>query len=136
MNTDNYKMLLKKKQHWLLMLRHGSKCNNETCTIDKCQIMKDLWKHIISCKNINCTNKCYFSKCLLSHYAKCKEECDFCVPIRDALKRHNKRIRKDNPQLESCKKIKTIDHSKFSTEEHNCISFLASLRISTEFEKP
>lgn len=133
MNIDICKMSLKEKQYWLLMLRHGSKCNNENCITDKCKDMRDLWKHIISCKNIECTNKCNFSRVLLSHYAKCKEECKFCVPIRDAIGRHNKRIhdiRNNHQNKESS------DNLKFSVEEENMhiqgALILASLRISPQ----
>lgn len=46
-----------KQQHWLLFLRHGSKCQapEGQCTHeDSCMNAKELWRHILTCADPHC----------------------------------------------------------------------------------
>ena len=55
--------------------------------------MKKLWKHMANCKNPKCTEPhCISSRYVLSHYRKCKKDCEVCSPVRQAIDRHNRRL--------------------------------------------
>lgn len=93
-HTDEHrKQVLKQQQQRLLLLRHASKCPHEAdqCTVTPhCASMKQLWTHIMSCKDQECTvPHCVSSRYVLSHYSKCKEpNCPVCAPVRDAIKKN------------------------------------------------
>lgn len=78
------------KRQRLLLLRHASKCTaeNGTCTITPhCAEMKELWKHIASCKDSCCkVRHCMSSRYVLSHYRRCKPPCNICDPVREIIK--------------------------------------------------
>jgi E1A/CREB-binding protein len=98
-NTDEHrKQVLKQQQQRLLLLRHASKCPHENgrCPVTPhCWNMKQLWKHIMSCKDQDCkVAHCVSSRYVLSHYSKCKEPtCPVCGPVREAIKRNYERSR-------------------------------------------
>jgi hypothetical protein len=98
-NTDEHrKQVLKQQQQRLLLLRHASKCPHENgrCPVTPhCWNMKQLWKHIMSCKDQDCKMAhCVSSRYVLSHYSKCKEPtCPVCGPVREAIKRNYERSR-------------------------------------------
>ena len=89
---DHRRQVLKQQQQRLLLLRHASKCPHETkCSVTPhCSTMKELWKHIMSCKNHKCNvAHCVSSRYVLSHYSKCKDvQCPVCGPVREAIKRN------------------------------------------------
>eukprot|EP00602_Paraphysomonas_sp_CaronLab_P005647 CAMPEP_0185028304 /NCGR_PEP_ID=MMETSP1103-20130426/13948_1 /TAXON_ID=36769 /ORGANISM="Paraphysomonas bandaiensis, Strain Caron Lab Isolate" /LENGTH=1753 /DNA_ID=CAMNT_0027562681 /DNA_START=94 /DNA_END=5355 /DNA_ORIENTATION=- len=86
------KQVLRQQQQRLLLLRHASKCpHEESCQVTPhCKPMKELWKHIMGCKDQNCkTPHCVSSRYVLSHYSKCKEQnCPVCGPVRDAIRKN------------------------------------------------
>jgi E1A/CREB-binding protein len=96
-NSDEHrKQVLKQQQQRLLLLRHASKCpheNNRCPVTPHCWGMKQLWKHIMSCKDQDCkVPHCVSSRYVLSHYSKCKEpQCPVCGPVRDAIKKNYER---------------------------------------------
>lgn len=96
-NADEHrKQVLKQQQQRLLLLRHASKCPHEDskCPVTPhCWSMKQLWKHIMSCKDQDCkVAHCVSSRYVLSHYSKCKEgSCPVCQPVREAIKRNYER---------------------------------------------
>ena len=98
-NTDEHrKQVLKQQQQRLLLLRHASKCPHENgrCPVTPhCWNMKQLWKHIMSCKDQDCkVAHCVSSRYVLSHYSKCKEPtCPVCGPVREAIRRNYERSR-------------------------------------------
>lgn len=90
-NTEEHRrQVLKQQQQRLLLLRHASKCTNDSdCRVTPhCASMKVLWKHIMSCKNQECkTAHCVSSRYVLSHYSKCKDHhCPVCAPVREAIR--------------------------------------------------
>ena len=90
---EHRKQVLKQQQQRLLLLRHASKCPHEhgRCPVTPhCWNMKQLWKHIMSCKDQECKiPHCVSSRYVLSHYSKCKEHtCPVCGPVREAIKRN------------------------------------------------
>lgn len=91
-NEEHRKQVLKQQQQRLLLLRHASKCPHDRgCPVTPhCSSMKELWRHIMTCKNQDCkTPHCVSSRYVLSHYSKCKEfNCPVCGPVRDAIKRN------------------------------------------------
>eukprot|EP00598_Pedospumella_elongata_P008379 CAMPEP_0185012788 /NCGR_PEP_ID=MMETSP1098-20130426/98477_1 /TAXON_ID=89044 /ORGANISM="Spumella elongata, Strain CCAP 955/1" /LENGTH=2117 /DNA_ID=CAMNT_0027541853 /DNA_START=291 /DNA_END=6644 /DNA_ORIENTATION=+ len=96
-HTDEHrKQVLKQQQQRLLLLRHASKCPHDSgrCPVTPhCWSMKQLWKHIMSCKDQECkVPHCVSSRYVLSHYSKCKEPtCPVCGPVREAIKRNYER---------------------------------------------
>ena len=93
---EHRKQVLKQQQQRLLLLRHASKCPHENgrCPVTPhCWSMKQLWKHIMSCKDQECKiPHCVSSRYVLSHYSKCKEPtCPVCGPVREAIKRNYER---------------------------------------------
>ena len=78
------------KRQRLLLLRHASKCQaeNGTCTTTPhCAEMKELWKHIASCKDSYCkVRHCMSSRYVLSHYRRCKPPCNICDPVKEIIK--------------------------------------------------
>ena len=89
------KIKLKQQQQRLILLRHVSMCEAGTlCPISKkCAEWKELWKHIVKCKNINCETKyCISSRYILTHYYRCKDKkCKVCAPVRAAIDVNNKK---------------------------------------------
>lgn len=97
-SEEHRKQVLKQQQQRLLLLRHASKCPHENgrCPVTPhCWNMKQLWKHIMSCKDQECkVPHCVSSRYVLSHYSKCKEPtCPVCGPVREAIKRNYERSR-------------------------------------------
>lgn len=96
-HTDEHRrQVLKQQQQRLLLLRHASKCPHDDgrCPVTPhCWSMKQLWKHIMSCKDQECkVAHCVSSRYVLSHYSKCKEQtCPVCAPVREAIKRNYER---------------------------------------------
>ena len=87
--------VLKQQQQRLLLLRHASKCPNDAkCHVTPhCAGMKQLWKHIMTCRDQDCkTSHCVSSRYVLSHYSKCKDAaCPVCGPVREAIRRNQEK---------------------------------------------
>ena len=95
-NDEHRKQVLKQQQQRLLLLRHASKCPHEAgrCPVTPhCASMKQLWKHIMTCKDQECkVAHCVSSRYVLSHYSKCKDQaCPVCGPVREAIRRNYER---------------------------------------------
>jgi len=95
-SAEHRKQVLKQQQQRLLLLRHASKCPHEadTCTVTPhCASMKELWSHIMGCKDQECkVAHCVSSRYVLSHYSKCKDQaCPVCGPVREAIRRNYER---------------------------------------------
>lgn len=95
---EHRRQVLKQQQQRLLLLRHASKCphDNGRCPVTPhCAGMKQLWKHIMSCKDQECKiAHCVSSRYVLSHYSKCKDQnCPVCGPVREAIRRNYDRSR-------------------------------------------
>jgi len=75
--SSREKKLVEKQRRHLKVLLHAATCQNEEegspCPISShCVKMKQLWKHISTCGNKNCTYKyCRTSRQLLSHRSHC-----------------------------------------------------------------
>jgi E1A/CREB-binding protein len=92
-SEEHRRAVLKQQQQRLLLLRHASKCPHDAgmCPVTPhCSSMKQLWKHIMGCKDQECkVPHCVSSRYVLSHYSKCKDHvCPVCGPVRDAIKRN------------------------------------------------
>lgn len=98
-HTDEHRhQVLKQQQQRLLLLRHASKCphtGNQCPVTPHCASMKQLWEHIMSCKDQECkVGHCVSSRYVLSHYSKCKEaSCPVCGPVRDAIRKNHDKTR-------------------------------------------
>ena len=95
-DADYRKQVLRQQQQRLLLLRHASKCPHEKCPVTThCESMKILWRHIMTCKEVECkVAHCVSSRYVLSHYSKCREStCPVCGPVREAIKRNSERGR-------------------------------------------
>ena len=95
-NEEHRKQVLKQQQQRLLLLRHASKCPHDSgrCPVTPhCANMKQLWKHIMTCKDQECkVAHCVSSRYVLSHYSKCKDQaCPVCGPVREAIRRNYER---------------------------------------------
>ena len=78
---------IRKQQSWLLFLRHCAKCEAPPgqCQFgDNCGTAKELWRHIIDCRDMECNYpRCRSSRDLLRHHSKCDHpECPICVPVK------------------------------------------------------
>ena len=86
---DERTKIIKQQQQRLLLLQHASKCTvqvGETCPITPhCALFKTLWRHVLSCKDKECTTKhCASSRYALHHYSMCKQsDCQVCGPVRE-----------------------------------------------------
>mmetsp|Transcript_27695 Transcript_27695/g.46514 ORF Transcript_27695/g.46514 Transcript_27695/m.46514 type:complete len:251 (+) Transcript_27695:49-801(+) len=94
-NSEEHRKKLVQQQQRLLLLRHASKCPHESgrCPVTPhCWSMKQLWRHVMSCKDQECkVPHCVSSRYVLSHYSKCNEPtCPVCGPVREAIKRNYK----------------------------------------------
>lgn len=92
-SEEHRRQVLKQQQQRLLLLRHASKCPHENgrCPVTPhCASMKNLWKHIMGCKDQECkVPHCVSSRYVLSHYSKCKDvNCPVCGPVREAIRRN------------------------------------------------
>lgn len=93
---EQRQQILHQQQQRLLFLRHASKCQhvNDKCPqgYANCKGMKDLWKHIASCREQRCQYPhCVSSRYVLSHYHKCKDErCPVCGPVRHTIRNTNR----------------------------------------------
>jgi E1A/CREB-binding protein len=82
--TEDEKKVIKKQQYRLLLLRHAGSCKYNNCMVFNCKLGKEIWEHIMICKNIECTTPhCVSSRYVLSHYGKCenKKECVVCCKV-------------------------------------------------------
>ncbi|CCI46368.1 unnamed protein product [Albugo candida] len=88
MNEQEQRLVLRRQQERLCMLRHVSTCAEATCTLPYCASMKNLWKHICQCHQRQCrTDHCISSRYVLSHFKQCnKVVCEVCGPVRRAIK--------------------------------------------------
>ena len=69
----------------LLLLQHVSICQDDMCLFKQlCATHKQTWKHMILCKNKDCTSaNCKNFKHTLLHYYNCKmKTCEICKPVR------------------------------------------------------
>lgn len=76
----------------LMHLRHTIKCpyGKGVCPITPhCWRIKVLWKHMLDCKDNDCSySLCASSRYVLSHYHSCAEaNCEVCVPVKETYKR-------------------------------------------------
>ena len=87
-----------KQQRWLLFLRHCAKC---TAGPDECQykqtctLAKELWKHLIDCKDDKCSYaRCAPSRVLLQHHQKCRDKaCPVCMPVKQYVSKQREAYR-------------------------------------------
>ena len=129
LHSEQHKQFLRSQQQRLLLLRHASKC---TAPIGKCTAtpfcgpMKQLWPHLATCKANPCPVKhCVSSRYVLSHYHRCKRQCEVCTPVRDAIKRNNEKVRVPRVVLSAvgrCQVPSQQRHSLYGT--HNLLDVL------------
>ena len=84
---ETRKQQILKQQRWLLFLRHCAKCNlaETQCQYGhNCTVAKNLWQHLIACKDPSCTYaRCVPSRELLKHHQNCtSERCPVCAPVK------------------------------------------------------
>ena len=87
-----------KQQRWLLFLRHCAKCTagpNECQYKQTCAIAKELWKHLIDCKDDKCSYpRCAPSRVLLQHHQKCRDkQCPVCMPVKQYVSKQREAYR-------------------------------------------
>jgi hypothetical protein len=86
----------------LILLRHSSKCihfNGQCPVTPFCWGVKNLWLHILECKDQECkTRHCISSRYVLSHYSDCKViGCHVCNAVHVAVKKnYERRVVKDD----------------------------------------
>lgn len=90
-----------KQQRWLLFLRHASKCTapEGQCKITPhCHMARQLWSHIASCRDRECTfNRCNASRTLLHHHQHCRDaRCPVCGPVRQQVM-NQQRLQANSP---------------------------------------
>lgn len=86
----NYRQLI--IEQCTTTLNHAYGCQNMNCSVDHCNSLKRVWKHILSCKNTpDYCHVCRKFKTLVAYHSRqCnKTSCNlvFCSPIRK--RRHN-----------------------------------------------
>ena len=94
------------KQKRLLLLYHASKCTHKDCNCplgSRCAEIKQLWRHMKSCKSQNCdVPHCISSRFIAKHFKDCQDEtCQICLPVREAIKRRKKEKNKQSKELEA-----------------------------------
>lgn len=94
---DNRKRQILKQQRWLLFLRHCAKCTlpETECTYGyNCTVAKQLWQHLVHCKDPNCTyQRCVPSRKLLKHHQKCSSmQCPVCAPVKEYVTRQREQL--------------------------------------------
>ena len=75
-----------KQQRWLLFLRHCAKCQapDHQCQYGQsCAIAKQLWRHILTCSDGNCT------------YSRCAAALGFCNPAGTSFSCSTRRVQKN-----------------------------------------
>lgn len=87
-----------KQQRWLLFLRHCAKCTlppGECQYKDTCALAKELWSHLITCKDENCKYpRCHPSRTLLQHHQRCRSsKCPVCAPVKRFVTAQREAIR-------------------------------------------
>ena len=98
---------VKHMQKRLAILFHASQCNSSSgnrggqCKVKCCAAIKNLLKHISSCKDSRCkVQHCLSSRYMMTHYRDCKKNlqfCTFCDPVRKSIqvweeKRHRQQV--------------------------------------------
>ncbi len=111
---EHDKIVLKQQQQRIVLLRHASNCHHDIgkCIVTPhCAYMKNLWKHIISCKDLDCTfNHCISSRYVLYHYSKCIDtSCPICQPVRTAIKKSFQKSRNSNTTISNRTYVNVID---------------------------
>jgi hypothetical protein len=98
-NINRQEKKLRHKQQRLLLLHHAVTClfggsasgEDGICPhTPHCGFMKDLWRHIGSCSNHQCTvQHCLSSRYMLSHYRSCQDKvsCPVCGPLFHKIER-------------------------------------------------
>lgn len=97
-NQDARKAQITKQQRWLLFLRHCAKCTlppGECQYKDTCALAKELWNHLIKCKDENCKYpRCHPSRTLLQHHQRCRSpKCPVCAPVKRFVTAQREAIR-------------------------------------------
>lgn len=92
------KAQITKQQRWLLFLRHCAKCTlppGECQYKDTCAMAKELWNHLIKCKDENCKfPRCHPSRTLLQHHQRCRSsKCPVCAPVKKFVTAQREAIR-------------------------------------------
>mmetsp|Transcript_27694 Transcript_27694/g.46512 ORF Transcript_27694/g.46512 Transcript_27694/m.46512 type:complete len:214 (+) Transcript_27694:49-690(+) len=146
-NSEEHRKKLVQQQQRLLLLRHASKCPHESgrCPVTPhCWSMKQLWRHVMSCKDQECkVPHCVSSRYVLSHYSKCNEPtCPVCGPVREAIKRNYKlnerQERREGPKRRERNRSGVVKHhmrllthsaSCENCESKNC----ARMKVRTYF---
>lgn len=87
-----------KQQRWLLFLRHCAKCTagpNQCQYKTTCALAKELWRHLIDCKDDQCQYpRCAPSRILLQHHQKCKDKtCPVCMPVKQYVSNQREALR-------------------------------------------
>lgn len=87
-----------KQQRWLLFLRHCAKCTagpNQCQYKSTCALAKELWRHLIDCKDDKCQYpRCAPSRILLQHHQKCRDKaCPVCMPVKQYVSKQREVLR-------------------------------------------
>ena len=87
-----------KQQRWLLFLRHCAKCTagpNQCQYKSTCALAKELWRHLIDCKDDECPYpRCAPSRALLQHHQKCRDRtCPVCMPVKQYVSKQREALR-------------------------------------------
>ncbi|EQC40191.1 hypothetical protein, variant [Saprolegnia diclina VS20] len=85
---EQFRPMLVKQHHRLLLLRHATWCHSAECKVTDCAEMKTLWTHMPTCGQMSqCgVQHCISSKYLLSHFQQCSlGPCLVCQIVRVPL---------------------------------------------------
>ena len=96
-NEERRNQILK-QQRWLLFLRHCAKCTagpNQCQYKSTCALAKELWRHLIDCKDDKCKYpRCGPSRILLQHHQKCRDKtCPVCMPVKQYVSKQRESLR-------------------------------------------
>lgn len=81
--------VLRKEQLRLLHLQHATTCpHTSSCLVPSCRDIKELWSHVLTCKEQNCRfPDCLSSRKTLLHWYGCQDNlCQFCESVRCATR--------------------------------------------------
>mmetsp|Transcript_15690 Transcript_15690/g.28360 ORF Transcript_15690/g.28360 Transcript_15690/m.28360 type:complete len:192 (-) Transcript_15690:1786-2361(-) len=80
---------LNSTQYRLFLINHAANCTAKDgeCKHIYCLQMKDLLKHMASCRRRSCNvTHCRSSRVMMNHFNRCRdEECEVCAPVHEAL---------------------------------------------------
>ncbi|KDO21270.1 hypothetical protein SPRG_13569 [Saprolegnia parasitica CBS 223.65] len=105
---EQFRPMLVKQHHRLLLLRHATWCHAADCKVTDCAEMKTLWNHMPTCgQTSKCgVQHCISSKYLLNHFQQCNiGPCLACQIVRVPLEAKDAAGQHDHLYDDVCNKL-------------------------------